>query len=1489
MKYGTGLPTTDAAYSAACATQQYVWEYIHNNIDSSYTYPARDKWNSAYMSSSKYSTWLSETEGYYNQYHKDVSFNASFTKVTIGETTTLTDKNGVLKDYATFSKNIDGVTFSHTQGSNDLVITADKNCNAKKASFDSASYGYYQLLPNGKSYSRDTMSNFIYFHFTKGSIQNLIFSNYVDPSFFNISAEVESGKIALKKTDSNGTALAGCVFKLYSDEGCTNEIATGTSSSNGNISFEKLKPGTYYIKEISVVSGYLLDNTTQKVVVKSGETAEVSFKNNEPTGKIKISKVSEYGDKIEGTEFTVTAGETIKNVSGSKTHFTKGQVVKVITTDKDGIASLDNLPMGKYLVNESKAVPGYLLNEETFTANLEYKNATTPVVEFEVKGVVNNEPRGEITIIKKDSETGSIPQGDATLENAVYKVYAAEDIYNVAKSKKFYSKGDLVATRTTNDRGEMQKVTDIPLGRYTVKEEVSSNGYLIDNTEYAVNLTYKNSSTKIISTIVTSNEQVKKQQIHIYKSGIKVQSGKVDGLEGAEFTIKLLSNVNKALKASYTYEEIWNGIDEYGNKVNVDSKRVAEAQVIAPTYQTVRTDENGDAYTKELPYGKYICKETLTPKDFFTAEDFTFTISKDTSEIQEVSQKVKDLFVNNEQMETYIKLVKKDADSGKKVTLNSATFQIKATKDIYDRGNGKIVYKKNEVITQKIGSTVYNSFTTNSDNLVVPDGSYTNKKEDKGTVITPLMLPVGSYEISEIQIPTGFLQLDKPITFNIEGLRDYDKDKEGDYIKEVVIKNEQPKGTLIIDKSIALRENVDTSLIDTSDLSGIKFKLVSKEDIIDYSDGSVVYKKGQEIKTYNLDKNGDLKVENLWMGAYELQEIETLPGLVLEDIKYDIKFIQKDTTTKVYTEKRDISNDTTLTEFSKTDITGQDELKGATLEVKDKDGKVVDTWVSGDKKHSIEGLKVGEEYTLVEKIQVEDYVKATDIKFVIENDKTIKTVTMVDKIVEMSKVDVGGEEIEGATIQVKDKDGKIVDEWVSTKEPHKIKNLEEGKSYILHEEIAADSFVKATDIEFTVTLDKETQKLEMVDKIVEMSKVDVGGKEIEGATIQVLDKDTNELVDEWVSEKEPHKIKNLEEGKSYILHEEIVADSFVKATDVEFTVTLDKETQKVEMIDKIVEMSKQDIGGNEIEGAKMQVFDKDGNVVDEWTSEKDVHKIKNLVEGENYKLHEEVCVDGFVKATDVEFKVTTEKENQKIVMIDKVVEITKTDLVTGEELEGAELIVTDEDGNEVDRWISEKTPHKVSGLEEGKKYTLTEITCPYGFEQAESIEFEVSLDKETQKIEMKDMPILKDIRVIKADSNTKEVIKNAKFTFGLYTDKECTKLIMQMDANKEDGTVTFEGLRYGAYYLKELSAPKKYQLSDKIVEIKINDEGVFADGELIEEKDEVYSFTFYDELIPAVNTGIVFDNAILITLMAMSLMGITAGIVVFKKRKKQND
>lgn len=1011
-------------------------------------------------------------------------------------------------------------------------------------------------------------------------------------------------------------------------------------------------------------------------------------------GNLELKKLETTGKLVDGA---------IYNVSSSN-----GYNKDVTVTN--GKITLEKLKKGIYTVKEKKAPDGYLLDTKAYNVEV-IPNQTVN------QDITNEEPTGTITIIKKDKETGVTPQGDAKLKGAVYEVYAAEDIYNKAKTKKFYSNGDLVATRTMNEKGGTEDVTELPLGKYKIKEKTASEGYFVDNTEYSVILAYKDQNTKVITNKTTSNEQVKKMGVHIFKSGINIQSGLVQGLEGAEFSIKLNSAVEKAYSQGYSYAEVWGGLDENGNKVSVNANRVLQAQAIAPTYEIITTDSDGNAYTQnKLPYGKYIVKETKTPVDFEPAVDFSFSITKDESEIQDVAQKVKHLVVNDEQLESYIKLVKKDFKSDKIVTLNSATFEIKAASDIINRGNGKTLYRKGDKITQKLGSTTYSSFTTNADNEVIPDYSYNSDNDEKGTTITPLSLPVGKYEITEIKIPTGFLQLESPVKFEIKNIKDFDTDKDGDFIKEVIIKNEQPTGTLKLNKTVAIRENVDTSLVDITDLSGIQFKLSAKEDIIDMTDGSKYYTKGQEVGIYNLTKEGKLTIDNLPMGTYELQEIKTLDGLVLNNKNYEVKFVKVDDITKVYTENIDISNDTTVVEFSKTDITGEAELEGAKLTVLDGD-EIIDTWTSTDKAHKIEGLIAGKEYTLKEEIAPNGFVKATEIKFKVENSKNIQKQTMIDKIVELSKTDIGGNEIEGAKIQVFDGD-KIIDEWTSTKEAHKISGLEEGKTYILHEEVAPDGYVKATDVEFTVTTDKETQ------------------------------------------------------------HEKLV---------------------------------------------------------------------------------------------------------------NKIVKVSKTDLTNGEELEGAELEITDVEGNVIENWTSTKEPHIVNGLEEGKTYTLTEKTAPYGYEMTESITFTVTTDKETQIIEMKDMPILKNIKIIKVDAESKEVIKD-KFTFAIYEDQEGTKLIKEVKSDKEEGTVIFEELRFGTYFIKEIKAPKGYELSDRVVKVEINGKGVFIDDELTEESDNTVTFNFENKKIEVPQTG---DNShikLALGILLLATLGLAYfGIKIYKSHKDNNN
>lgn len=809
-------------------TQQYIWEILGQ---SNATFIKADEQQGYIDFKNRINNEIADIE-------KRPSFNGSTITIQAGESKTITDSNGVLAEYGTIDKTKDGIRFVHQNGSNSMTISVDENTNLENYRVSDSTFREWGMIKNGTE-DNDTM---VFFEFASGVQNQLYCMSYNDPVTLNLSLNIELfGKLELSKLNTNGDLVNGAVFRVRG----ANDYNKDVTVTNGKITIDKLKKGTYTINEISVPYGYLIDTKSYDVEVKVNQTATKAVVNEEPIGEIKAYKTDNYDNKLKGAEISLYAREDIKNVAGTITWYKKGDFITKATTNDEGMVQFSNLHLGKYYVKETNAPEGYLLNNKEFDAELKYKDANTKVIYIDVQGIKDEEPTGTITIIKKDSETASI-------------------------------------------------------------------GYMLDKNIYNVELKYKDQYTKVITDTKTSLENVKKMGVHIFKSGIKENSGETPGLEGAEFTIKLNSAVEKAYEKGYTYAEVWNGIDENGNQVKVDSKRVAEAQVIAPSYETIKTDKDGNSYTqKNLPYGKYIVKETKTPTDYETAVDFTFSITDDESEIKEIAKKTKHLVVNNEQLETYIKLIKKDLKTEKLVTLNSTTFEIKATKDIYDRATKKILFKKGESISQKIGNTTYTSFTTNADNIVVPDNSFNSKNDDKATITTPLKLPVGSYEITEIKVPTGFLQLEKPVTFEIKNIKNYDTDKDGDFIKEVVIKNEQPTGTIKLDKVIALRENADTSLIDTSDLSGIEFKLSAKENIIDMSDGSVIYKKGQEIKKYNLTKDGKLTITNLPMGTYEIEETKTLDGLVLNTTKYEVKFEQKDLTTKVYETKLDISNDTT--------------------------------------------------------------------------------------------------------------------------------------------------------------------------------------------------------------------------------------------------------------------------------------------------------------------------------------------------------------------------------------------------------------------------------------------------------------------------------------------------------------------------------------------------------------------------------------------------
>lgn len=1072
-------------------------------------------------------------------------------------------------------------------------------------------------------------------------------------------------------------------------------------------------------------------------------------------GSIEINKTNTNKDLIDGAEFNLKS--------------TSYDGYNENVTVKNGKIIVEDLLVGTYQLKELNAPDGYLLNTDTFTITVE-KDKTT------VQPVMDQEPTGKI-VLKKEIDTSKTNGllGDANVKDVTFKLYAKEKIMNKAGTVKFYDKDEVVFTSKTDENG---KITwdNLPLGKYYIQESKTNDSLVINDEKINVSIDYEGQTVSKVSRNAKGTNRVNMQKIQVFKSGEKDGiSGLVKGLQGAEFTFRLKSEVDHV------------GWDN------------------ATIYTVITTDSNGKANTPYLPYGKYIVRETKTPKDYITAPDFMISVTDDYTEYKDVEQ-VKRININNRPFTSQLKIFKVDKETGKTVTLNVASFKIKD-----DQGN---------YVTQKVSGKKYDTFTTNSKNVI------TIKNTEEGTVTLPLQLDAGSYTIEEIKTPKGFLDLDNPIQFTITNTRDYDKDEDEDPILTIKVKNAQPKAEIKINKTI-IDLDTDKDLVDRSDLSKIQFVLKAKDDIYSSIDGSLLFKKdqnislkeskatllaGKEIKDglFALSNDGHLQITNLPMSstnaAYYLQEVKTIEGCVLDSKKYDVTFKQTDTKTQLYTKTFNIENKTTHFEFNKTDITGEKEVSGATLTIKDDQGNVVDEWISNDKAHSIEGLIVGKTYTLTETITAKDYVKATDIIFKVKNSSELETVTMKDKQVAFSKTDITGEnEIEGATITVSEKQtGKVVDEWVSEKKKHLINGLEEGKSYILSEKISPEEFVKSSDIKFTVTKEKINQKIIMKDKQVSISKSTVSGNEIVGALMQIIDEDGN-VVDEWTSEEKEHFANNLEEGKSYTLHENLSPLGLNLANDIEFEITYDKVNQKVEMIDTINEVSKVKEDGSLLKDAELTVVsNKTKQIVDRWTTGQHVfdvtedmqsqikadkkaegmyideddstitysisknkdrddyrlvfvkdgtttyanidlngdetsHMIEGLIAGEEYFLRETKTPNGYATSKEQTFKVE-ENKDISLTLIDEdiKVQISKQDITNKKEIEGAKLKVVDKDGNNIDEWTSGKEPHMIKNLNVGESYTLIEETAPQGYKIAESIDFKIEDTGAIQHVVMYD-------------------------------------------------------------------------------------------------------------------------------------------------------
>ncbi|MDB7984350.1 SpaA isopeptide-forming pilin-related protein [Faecalicoccus pleomorphus] len=488
--------------------------------------------------------------------------------------------------------------------------------------------------------------------------------------------------------------------------------------------------------------------------------------------------------------------------------------------------------------------------------------------------------------------------------------------------------------------------------------------------------------------------------------------------------------------------------------LNIDTNKYVSQKVGDKHIEEWTTDEDGAVVLDQpLKAGNYRLVEIQAPEGFLKTEDVDFTITNSVvSETDTDGDPIKIITINDEQPKGKITLTKTDKETGE--AMADVEYQLTAKEDILNPVDGSVIYEAGELVSQ-------------------------NKTDANGKIVID-DLPMGRYELKETLTQEGYVLSEQVHDINLK----QEDENTKEYVVDLNVTNIKPVGRIHI-----LKTDKDTE----QPLGGVTFQLTAKEDI--YSlDGqnTLLYEAGQPVSVdisengqYVTNELGEIFIGDLPLGKYELKEIQPLEGYYSNPEPIEIDLIYDHSDQLIYLKEVAIQNEQTKVEITKTDITGEKELPGAQLSVFDTEGNLIETWESTEEAHVIRGLKINEEYTLHEDLAPTGYATASDITFTIEDNGEPTKVVMKDEItkVEISKVDATtGEEIEGAKMSLTDKEtGETIEEWTSTKEPHRMEGLHVGKTYILHEDTAPVGYELAQDIEFTIEDTGEVQKVIMED------------------------------------------------------------------------------------------------------------------------------------------------------------------------------------------------------------------------------------------------------------------------------------------------------------------------------------------------------------------------------------------------------------------------
>ena len=1188
----------------------------------------------------------------------------------------------------------------------------------------------------------------------------------------------KDGTVLIHKTDSENPnkGLKGAEFEVRNS---ANEVVAKLKTDEKGFSVpQTLAPGTYKVYETVAPEGYQKLTSPVEVTLQAGETKTIEIKNTMQKGQIEVKKIdSENGEKpLENAEFDI-----VKD----------GVVVEHIVTDKDGKAISKPLAPGKYILKETKAPEGYQLKETELEVNV----TGDGIFPIQVENAMVD--KGNIEITKVDKENGAVLAGVE---------------FEVQDEK------DGVVRKVVTDKDGKANVSDLSVGKYKLVETKSLPGY--KNLAEPVLFEITKGMTKALS-IKVENEQLDKGSVEITK--IDKDSQKV--LEGVVFEVQ----------------------DEQGKVVT-----------------EVKTDKDGKAKISDLSVGKYKLVETKSlpgykkltePVSFEITKGMTTVLSlkveneqldKGSVEITKVDKDNKKalkgvVFEVQDEAGTVVKEVKTDKDGKAKISdLSVGKYKLVEKESLpgYKKLTDPVLFEIKKGMTEVLSLKIENEMV-DTGNVEITKIDKDNKaplagvtfivQDEKGNEVTKVTtdkdgkanvsdLPVGKYELVEVESLPGYKKLEKPVSFEIK------------------------KGMTEV-----LSLKVENEMVDTGNVEITKIDKDSKAPL-----ENVVFEvrdsKGKVVTKVTTDKEGKANVSDLPIGKYELVEVETPAGY--KPLEKPISFdIEKGRVTALKLTVENELVDTGNVEITKVDKENKDVLADAVFEIQDEAGQVV-AKITTDKKGQaqVTNLSVGT-YKLVEVKAPKGYKQLVDsIIFQIEKGMTKSLALtveneMLDKgNVEITKVDKDSQKLlEGVVFEVQDDKGKVVTEVTTDKEGKAtISDLSVGK-YKLVEKESLPGYKKLTEPVLFEIKKGMTKVLslkvenELLDKgSVEITKVDKeSGALLEGVTFEVQD-EKGKVVTKVKTDKDGKAtISDLSVGKYKLVEVESLPGYKKLAKPVSFEIKkgmIEVLSLKVEneLVDKgSVEITKVDKDSKKVlEDVVFEVQDEKGKVVTEVKTDKNGKaKISDLSVGK-YKLVEKESLPGYKQLTEpVSFEIKkgmTEVLSLKIEneMVDTGnVEITKIDKDNKAPLAGVVFEVQDDKGKVVTKVTTDKAgTATVSDLSVGK-YKLVEVDSLPGYKKLEKpVPFEITkgMTKSLTFTVENEMVDTGNVEITKIDKDSKAPLENVVFEV---RDSK-GKVVAKVTTDKE-GTATVSDLSIGKYELVEVETPVGYKPLEKPVSFEI--------------------------------------------------------------------